>query len=291
MSKRSGLGRGLSALIPDIEEKLEAQDVIEDIKIEKIITNPYQPRKNFDEKAIEELAQSIKENGLIQPIIVVKRDNGYMLIAGERRLRAVKSLNEEKITAIIKDISDEDIMKWGVIENIQREDLNPIEEAIAYENIRKTFSITQEQLAETVGKSRSYITNTLRLLDLCDEVKEVLINGEISPGHARIILRLDEAERQINLAEKIISEKLSVRDVEKLFKKDGTPRTRVVEEVEVLVEVPEKETISGQIKYVEDELIKALGTKVNLRHGKEKGIIEIEYYGIEDLNRILELLE
>lgn len=257
----------------------QMENTFMNVNVDLIKENRNQPRTEFNDDALIELGMSIEENGLIQPIILKKDGEKYELIAGERRLRASKLVGMETIPAIIKDVSFEESAKLAVIENIQREDLNPIEEAKAYERLMKTYNLTQEQLANELGKSRSYIGNSIRLLNLEDEVRDQMVQGKISRGHGRALLSIEDKEEQVEIAKKIVEEKLKVREIEAIGKEkkaikknDGSSR-----ELDL-------------IKTIEEDLIKTLGTKVKISHSSKKGKIEIEYYGNEDLDRILELI-
>ncbi len=274
MAKKA-LGKGLSALIPEYKE-VKSSGVTE-LKITDIVAGENQPRRKFAQDALNELAESIKEHGIVQPIVVRKKENYYEIVAGERRWRAARLAGLKSVPVVIKDYSEIQAIEIALIENLQREDLNPIEEANAYKSLMDEHKISQEEIAKKIGKSRPAITNTLRLLNLDDEVKEFLITGELSAGHARALLAIDEKKKQIEIADKIIKEGLSVRQVEKISKKKEA--------------IHMKEAKSPEIIEIEDRLRNLLHTKVNLIHGKKKGKIEIEYYSIDDLDRILELLE
>ena len=285
MAKKFGLGKGLGALIPEDnnikEEKKEKSGII-NIELKDIKANKKQPRKFFDNNKLNELAESVKEHGIIQPLILKKEEKGYSIIAGERRYRAAKIAELTEVPALIMDISDEKLLQVSLIENIQREDLNPIEEGLAYERLLKEFALTQEELSKTMGKSRTTITNTMRLLKLDDRVKEYVMEGVISEGHGRAILPL-ENEAQYEIAQKIIDNSLSVRETEKLVKK-------------ILNDAVEEKTserrkpLNPYYKDVRDKLQDHFGTKVNLNANKNKGKIEIDYYSEEDLQRILDII-
>lgn len=285
MAKKFGLGKGLGALIPEDnnikEEKKEKSGII-NIELKDIKANKKQPRKFFDNNKLNELAESVKEHGIIQPLILKKEEKGYSIIAGERRYRAAKIAELTEVPALIMDISDEKLLQVSLIENIQREDLNPIEEGLAYERLLKEFALTQEELSKTMGKSRTTITNTMRLLKLDDRVKEYVMERVISEGHGRAILPL-ENEAQYEIAQKIIDNSLSVRETEKLVKK-------------ILNDAVEEKTserrkpLNPYYKDVRDRLQDHFGTKVNLNANKNKGKIEIEYYSEEDLQRILDII-
>lgn len=285
MAKKFGLGKGLGALIPEdnnIKEEKKEKGGIINIELKDIKANKKQPRKFFDNNKLNELAESVKEHGIIQPLILKKEEKGYSIIAGERRYRAAKIAELTEVPALIMDISDEKLLQVSLIENIQREDLNPIEEGLAYERLLKEFALTQEELSKTMGKSRTTITNTMRLLKLDDRVKEYVMEGVISEGHGRAILPL-ENKAQYEIAQKIIDNSLSVRETEKLVKK-------------ILNDAVEEKTserrkpLNPYYKDVRDRLQDHFGTKVNLNANKNKGKIEIEYYSEEDLQRILDII-
>lgn len=283
-NKKRGLGKGLSALIPEdpIEEMIGGEideNAIVNIDISLIKPNKNQPRKEFDKQSLEELKHSIKSYGVIQPIIVRKKGAEYEIVAGERRWHATKGAGLEKIPCIIKEVGEVEATKLALIENIQREDLNSIEEAKAFDDLMKNYGYTQEEVAKVIGKSRSYIANTIRLLNLEDEVKDYVVEGKLSSGHGRALLAIEDEESQIKVAEKIINNKLNVRDTEKLVKNSSKPvkKKKVYKEEDpFLVEIEEK-------------LMNILGTKVSISPGRKKGKIEIEYYGDEDLERVLEV--
>lgn len=278
--KHGGLGKGLGALIPDkIEETKESVNTID---INLIKANEEQPRKYFDNEKIANLAQSIKEHGIIQPIVLMKNGDFYTIVAGERRWRAAKSIGMREIPAIVMELSNKQLLEVSLIENIQREDLNPIEEAIAYKKLIEEFNITQEDLAVKLGKSRTAITNSMRLLNLDKRVQDYLIEGVITEGHGRAILGIADFDLQNEMAQKIIDEGLSVRQVEALIKRQNDKKkTKQKKEVQQ----------NPYINDIKEKLESYLGTKVQLSTNKKnKGKIEIEYYSAEDLNRILELL-
>nr|WP_130805436.1 ParB/RepB/Spo0J family partition protein [Senegalia massiliensis] len=284
VKKKRGLGRGLSALIPD-EPKQDSdldkeEGKIIDIKLSKVKPNKNQPREKFNLDTIEELSRSIDKVGLIQPIVVKKSNSGYEIIAGERRFRAVKNLGVDTIPAIIRE-DDKKSAEIALIENIQRENLNPIEEAYAYENIIRKNEITQEQLSNIIGKSRSYIANLMRLLKLSDKIQDMMKEGLLSGGHARALLSISEKEVQYDIAKTILEQKLSVRETEKLvlkYKNESNTKKK------------NKVRKDPMIAEIEEDLRKVFGTKVNINKGRKKGKIEIEYYNDDDLDRIIELL-
>lgn len=276
MAKR-GLGRGLQALIPEMEEE---KTVDLEIKIRDIYPNKQQPRRKFSREKLEELASSIKEHGVIQPILVSPSDSGYQIVAGERRWRAASLAGLESIPAIVKEFSEQEIMEIALIENLQREDLNIVEEAKAYKLLMDQFHLTQEEISNKLGKSRTAITNTLRLLNLSKELQSYLIDNQLSPGHGRALLTVENKNTRVTLAKKAIEEKMSVRELEKVvknIKKDTQPLKAAKNKSPLIIEL-------------EDNLQKTLGTKVLISHGRKKGKIEIEYYSNDDLERIMEII-
>ena len=279
---KKGLGRGLQALLPKGNDGYEETDRIIEIPVEKIKINVNQPRHSFDEDKLNELALSIKEHGVVQPVIVRPNEDGvYELVAGERRWRACKRIGLEKIPAIVKHLSRKETSEIALIENIQREDLNPIEEADAYRTLMEEFGLTQEELSKRVGKSRPFIANAVRLLALPEQVKTLVLNGQISAGHARALLALPRLKEQEDVAKRIAINGLSVRQAEKAVKDlladRGKPRKRMFRSDPVLVDLEEK-------------LRKRYSTKVIIRNGNKGGRIEIEYYSEEELQRLLESL-
>jgi len=276
-AKRKALGKGLSALIPEDLEK-EDYEKIHEIDIDLISPNPNQPRKLFEQDKLDELTESIKKYGVIQPIILRKDGELYTIIAGERRWRACKNANIKTIPSIVRDIENKNASEIALIENIQREDLNPIDEANAYQFIMDRYGITQEQVSNIVGKSRVYVTNIMRLINLDEYVKDKIIKNLISAGHGRAILSLDK-EKQKSLTDIIIRDNLSLRDVEKLVRSSKKPRRR------------EKPVKDKYIVYLEELLTERFSTRVNIKNKKDKGKIEIEYTSSDDLNRILDLLK
>lgn len=280
MSKR--LGRGLDALIPQLE--VAEQDQVREIPIKDLRPNPYQPRKEFREEALEELKQSILEHGVIQPILVRKSIKGYDIIAGERRFRAAQLAGLTTIPAVERNFTDQQMMEVALIENLQREDLNPLEIAEAYQKIMERFSLTQEELAKKMGKSRSLVANYLRLLNLPNEIKENVSRGTLTMGHAKTLVAIEDSKLQIHLAEETIKKGLSVRKLEEM-----------VQEIQ-LQKQKEKRPAKKNVKDIyyrtmEEKMRERLGTTVNIKPGKKKGKIEIEYYSNGDLERILEILQ
>lgn len=285
-TKKRGLGKGLSALISDkaILDTLisdeNPNEKIESIDIDLIIPKKDQPRKYFDDETLKDLASSISIHGVIQPIIVRKQGAIYQIVAGERRWRASKSINLKEIPAIVRNIDEEKAAKISLIENIQRENLNPIEEATAYKKLMEDYELRQEELGDAVGKSRTYISNSIRLLNLDKRVMEYIYEGKLTSGHGKVLLGITDKEEQIRAAEKIINLGLNVRDTEAEVKKVKVKPKRKLK-------VKPKE---AYLKDIEENLMSSLGTKVNLMIGKKKGKIEIEYYGDEDLERLIDLL-
>lgn len=290
--KNRGLGKGLEALFSNSEIDTQEISVIKKeeseekgisfININEIKPNQNQPRKSFNEEKLEELAASIIENGLIQPVILRKADKGYEIVAGERRWRACRKAGLKEIPCIIREFTDEQNMLIAIIENMQREDLNPVEEAEGLNQMIVNFGMTQEQVSKSVGKSRPYITNALRLLKLPSEIREMLLANQLSAGHARAIAGIGDTEKQIQLAEYAIKEGLSVREIEKIIKEENAPKKKISRK---------KAEKSADVRKVEDDLKQIMGTKVNLNQSGKKGKIEIEYYSRDELERLIELLK
>ncbi len=300
MATRSsrGLGKGLESLIPNAvgEAKIKREITSEQtenssedkaaetrLKITMVEPNRKQPRKNFDEDSLQELCDSIKQVGMIQPILVQNRNDHYEIIAGERRWRAAKMAGLKEIPVIIRDYSDQEIMEISLIENIQREDLNPIEEAQAYKRLLTEFNLKQDEVAERVSKSRAAVTNCIRLLKLTDRVQQMVIDEMISTGHARALLAVEDPEIQYTLAQQIFDQKLSVRDVERLVKKLNEPEKEKKK--------AEDKTLQVIYQDIEDRLKQRLSTKVTVSSkGEGSGKIEIEFYNHEDLDRLLDII-
>lgn len=279
MSKK-GLGRGLQALIPTRGEGKKDGTVTE-IEISSIRVNEKQPRKFFSEEKLEELAASIKEHGIVQPIVVRPiKDGAYELVAGERRWRACKKLGHKTVPALVKEVTEREMAEIALIENIQREDLNPVEEAVAYKTLMEEYGLTQEELSARIGKSRPFIANTVRLLNLPAEVLEMLREGRLSAGHARALLALTRHKEQRELAKQIASQNLSVRQTEQLIKKG-------VHKNEPAKKPARTEPI---IMAVEEKLRNRFSTQVKITKGKKTGRIEIDFYNPEDLQRIIDIL-
>lgn len=288
---RQRLGKGLEALIPK-DETAGVKDNINEIPVEKIKPNPLQPRNEFKIEKLEELADTIRTYGVIQPIIVQKGKDDFILVAGERRFRAAKIAGLETIPALIKDYDKNQLMEITLVENLQREDLNPIEEAAAYKRLVEEFSLSQEEIGRKLGKSRSAIANALRLLSLCDEVKNYLVQGELSAGQARPLLALENDEEQINYAVKIIKNNMSARQVEDLIKEYKKKNKKQINDEDKGLQIKEKEKKLKEffIKDLEDCLRKAYGTKVSIKNGAGEGRVTLFYYGDEDLERLISLL-
>ena len=284
--KRRALGKGLEELFNNeqlnfdsIEEKIiesTSKDEVVEINISELRPNPYQPRKVFDEEKLLELANSIKEHGVFQPIIVKKSSvKGYEIIAGERRVKACTMAGLTKIPAIVRDFSDQEMMEIALLENLQRENLNAIEEAMAYRNLLDSLAVTQEVLAEKLGKSRSHITNMLGLLNLPEEVKDMIVDNKISMSHARVLSKMEDKSEIIKLADKIVSENLNVRDLEEATRGNDVKKVHEIKKKNV-----------NEYSYVENVLCDKLGTKVRINNNK----INISFNNVNDLNRILEIM-
>jgi len=291
-----GLGKGLDALIPSaspkagkVDTKAKAVTVDENddspksiVKITKVEPNREQPRKNFDEDALNELAESIKQFGVLQPILVQDRKDYYEIIAGERRWRAAMKAGLKEVPVIIKNLTEQEIMEISLIENLQREDLNPIEEALAYKRLLTEFNLKQEEVAERVSKSRTAVTNSMRLLKLDPSIQKMLEDGELTTGHARALLAIEDNDKQVAAAKKIVSDKLSVRDVEKFVKDFGKPakeKKKSNDEMDVFY------------KDIEEKLKRSLGTKVSVNSkGEGAGEVKIEFYNFDELDKLVSLL-
>ncbi len=273
---KKGLGKGLGALISN--EALEEESGVIEIRINEIEPNAGQPRKYFDDEKLVQLAESIKQHGIIQPIIVKKDNSIYTIIAGERRWRAAKLAGLSKVPALIKEFTNKQVMEVALIENLQREDLNPIEEADAFLNLMNEYNMTQEQIAETIGRSRPAIANSLRLLGLCEEVKKFIVSGDLTSGHARTLVIIQDPGLQLKAADYIIENKLSVRETENYIKRlfqNKSDKKKIIND-------------NPDFKFVEDKLKSILGTKVKLQANNNKGKITIEYYSNDELERLLE---
>ncbi len=288
-----GLGKGLDSLIPASVPKAEPvqeTEAKEDnaqgtyVKITKVEPNREQPRKNFDEDALQELADSIKQYGIVEPLIVQDRKTYYEIVAGERRWRAAKLAGLKEVPVIVRNYTEQEIVEISLIENIQREDLNPIEEAQAYRRLLTEFNLKQDEVAERVSKSRTAVTNSMRLLKLCDEVQQMIIDDMITTGHARALISIDDPEQQYTIAQKVFDEKLSVRDVEKLVKNLNKPE-------KVKKEPVTDKALEAVYQDLEEKLKQSLGTKVSIASkGDGAGKLEIEFYTHDDLEKITDLL-
>ncbi|MCI5722217.1 MAG: ParB/RepB/Spo0J family partition protein [Firmicutes bacterium] len=295
-AKNRGLGRGLDALFadqapiinPESENKnkttdkegIRTENAIVYININDIKPNENQPRKNFDENKIAELAASITEHGIIQPLVVRRNKSGYEIVAGERRWRASRKAELKEVPCIIRDFDDEQNMLIAIIENMQREDLNPIEEAEGLNQMIKTYGMTQEEVSKSVSKSRPYITNALRLLKLPENIQSMVTEGKLTTGHARALIPVTDQKMQLDICNRIINEGLSVRKVEDLVSKLGQPKKK-----------PAKKVKNANTIHVENELKNLYGTRVNIKEKGKKGTIELEYYSTDELNRLIELLK
>lgn len=281
MTKQKALGKGLGAIFKSENVKIKDDNLeILEIELEKIQRNPYQPRKIFNEEKIKELAQSIKKNGLLQPIILKKTISGYHIIAGERRFKAFEMLNKKTIPAIIKEYTDEEMMVLATIENLQREDLTALEEATSYKKLMETLNITQEELAKKIGKSRPYVANTIRLLKLPYEIKEYLMAGKISPGHAKALLSLKNEMHILTVTKKAIRENMSVRALEDYINKILNPVEKKIPKKDIYIESQEK------------KLKNLLGTTVKIKQNRnKKGKIEIEFKNNDEFERIVKLFK
>lgn len=273
--EKKALGKGLSALIPPKETESAPLETILQIPLTQIKTNKYQPRTEFNQDKLNDLINSIKEKGVVQPVLVRKISDGYELIAGERRLRAVTALHMEKIPAIVKEVADIDMLEISLIENIQREELNPIEEAISFQKFVTDFAFTQEKIAKVLGKDRSTIANTMRLLSLPKKIQEYIARDEITMGHAKTLLTIQTENEQLRVCNLIIKKGLSVREAEALAVQRASG------------EKPVEKKKDQSIVDLEGQLQHLLGTRVKIAHGKKRGKIVIEYYSNADLNRLL----
>ncbi len=299
-SKKTGLGRGLDALFAasapvleeennlaveptPVKEEINDSDRVVYIDINEIKPNPDQPRKHFDAARLEELANSIQENGVIQPLVVQKKENCYELVAGERRWRASRLAGLKKVPCLIREFDEKQNLIVAIIENMQREDLDPMEEANGIQQMIHKFGFTQEQVSESLGKSRAYIANSVRLLKLPEEIQKMIRSGKISAAHGRTLLGIQDPRKQLMLAERIEKEGLSVRTVEEIAKKlKGEQKEE---------KKKEKKVKSAEILAVESDLRNVIGTKVSIVQGKKSGKIELEYYSIDELNRLIDLLK
>ena len=277
-----GLGKGLDALIPGGSRAGDFEDNINPSKvnISLIDVNPHQPRTDFDEESLKELAASIKKHGVLQPLVVSPKDDHYELIAGERRLRASKIAGLDEVPVIVRDATDHEKLEVAIIENVQRTDLNPVEEAISYRKLIEEFNYSQDQAADAVGKSRSTVANKIRLLSLSTEIKRALRDGKITEGHAKALLSVEDKDKRQLLFEQILLNGFNVRDVEKIATRVSTRKP--------IKEKTEQEHLSNQLA---DDLKNHLGTKVNIKQGRKGGKIEIDYYSMEELSRIYQKIK
>ncbi|RLA92967.1 MAG: chromosome partitioning protein ParB [Deltaproteobacteria bacterium] len=275
MAKRSGLGKGLDALLRGLEGEGEAEVFL--CEVEELSPNPFQPRRDLGEEALEELARSIEQKGLLQPLLVRRKGEGYEIIAGERRWRAAQRAGLKRVPVILKEASDQEVLEMALVENLQRQDLNPLEEAEAYKRLMEEFGYTQEEVARRVGKDRSSVANTLRLLKLPPEVKEALREGRITAGHARALLAAGSPQEQLRLYQKVLREGLTVRDVEREARSRGTAR-RATEAYD-----PDTEALLEELRHL-------LKTQVRISYQRGKGKLEIEFYSLEDLERIVDVI-
>lgn len=282
MTKKA-LGKGLGALISEAKNNSDEKKGVLELGINEIEPNNNQPRKSFDEKTLIQLSESIKEHGIIQPIIVKKEGDMYRIVAGERRWRAARLLGLKKIPAIVRDFSNKQVMEIALIENIQREDLNPIEEAEAYERLLVEHNMTQEEISNSIGKSRPAIANSLRLLSLNENIKNYLISGQITSGHARALLSLESLEEQEGICKVIIEKDMSVRETEKLVKTIKNKEKNKEKKIT-------KKQDDYEYEKVAEDLQNILGTKVKIINKNKKGQILIEYYSNEELNRLIEII-
>lgn len=274
--RKKVLGRGLEALIPrDIKENVSASEKVINLKVDEIAPNPHQPRQVFGENELQELAESIRENGILQPIVVRRSGSGYELVAGERRLRASRILGLKEIPALVRDIDDENTLKLALLENLQREDLNPLEKAAGFKALKEELGVSTAEIARTLGKGRSTIANTIRLLKLPEEVKEMINRGSMTEGHARAILAIEGDSEKVKAAKKVVNEQLTVRDLEKGGRAQGRKRAR-------------KGEVDPELRALEERLEIHLGTKVDIRPGKKGGVIRIRYYSNEQFEGVLE---
>ena len=274
-----GLGKGISAFFP--EESIHSDNTVEHVAVSKLIVNPFQPRKIFNEEALQELAESIKEHGIIQPIVVRKKDKKFEIIAGERRFRAAKLAGLKEVPAIVKEMTEQQMMEVAILENLQREDLTPIEEAEAYSSLIENLNFTQDMLAKRLGKSRPHIANHIRLLQLPEDVRKLMNEGVLSMGHGRALLGLKNKGRIAEIAQKVIAQSLNVRQLESLVHQlnEGVSH-----------ETKEKVKKDVFVQATESQLREYFGTSVQVKKQKNKGKIEIEFYSEDDLERILDIL-
>lgn len=299
--KKGGLGKGLDSLMPNkvnsrqLNEGIAAdqreKEPVKQVKISLVEPNRDQPRKKFSEESLAELADSIKQYGIIQPLIVQDKKDYYEIIAGERRWRAAKMAGLKEIPIIVRDITQQEVMEISLIENIQREDLNPIEEALAYKRLLEEFNLKQEEVAKRVSKSRTAVTNSMRLLKLTGEVQQMVIDGKLTMGHARCLVTVEDPELQKEIALQVIDKNLSVRETEKLMKKLQKLQENAESENETEKKKTEESALTAIYENIAEQMKSILGTKVEIRRkDREKGKIEIEYYSHDELDRLLQLI-
>jgi len=274
-----GLGKGLNAFFSDVGK----EETVQEIKLKELRPNPYQPRKTFQQETIDELKASILEHGILQPLVVRKSIKGYEIVVGERRFRAAKEAKLETVPAVVRELSEQQMMELAVLENLQREDLNPIEEGLAYQTLMEKLKLTQEEVANRLGKSRPHVANHIRLLSLPSQIQELISTGKISMGHGRALLGLRQKAKLPLLVEKVVNEGLNVRQLEKMIQ-------QLNENVSRETKKPEKKK-DVFLQEREHSLRERFGTKVHIKQNKNKGKIEIEFFSKDDLERILEILE
>lgn len=274
--RKKVLGRGLEALIPrDIKENVSASEKVINLKVDEIAPNPHQPRQVFGENELQELAESIRENGILQPIVVRRSGSGYELVAGERRWRAFRILGLKEIPALVRDIDDENTLKLALLENLQREDLNPLEKAAGFKALKEELGVSTAEIARSLGKGRSTVANTIRLLKLPEEIREMINRGSLTEGHARAILAIEGDSEKVKAAKRVVSEQLTVRDLEK--RSQSSDRKR-----------PRRREVDPELRALEERLEIHLGTKVDIRPGKKGGVIRVRYYSNEQFEGVLE---
>ena len=277
--KKRALGKGLKAFLPEDYGILKDEKFV-DVDVDDLRPNPLQPRQDFDQEAITELARSIKESGILQPLVVVPEGNHYKIVVGERRWRAAQKIGLAKIPAIVRQLSEEEQIEASLVENLQRKDLNPIEIAHAYQKLIKELKYTQEEVADKVAKDRTSVANFIRLLKLPPEIQRMVAEGKISMGHARALITLENSDQQIFISRLIVEKNLSVRDVEKMMTEKRTPSYH-----------RSKPELDPDLQAIQDELVQTLGTKVSISGNSEKGTIKLFYFSLEDLNRIFEKIK
>jgi ParB family chromosome partitioning protein len=278
---RKGLGRGLDALISSANTLENPRESVFEVKINEVEPNAGQPRKVFDQERLQALAESIKEHGVVQPIIVKQEGSRYVIVAGERRWRASKLAGLKTIPVVVKDLSSRQVMEIALIENLQREDLNPIEEAEAYKKLMDDYNMTQEEVSKLVGKSRASIANSVRLLTLAKEIQDMLADGRLTSGHARTLVSVDDQKKQKELADLIINKGLNVREAEKLAAQEGK---------KTLAKKPRQKPEDFEMTHLVEDLRTIFGTKIDLHRRKDKGRIVIEYYSKDEFDRIIDML-